>query len=320
MKQKLRLGLLGTGVAARELYLPAFEKLRHKIELSACSNRTRKKAERYALAARIPVVVDSAEELFALPYLDAVLISLPIEAQPALVLKALAAGKAVLSEKPIAATVVGAQKLLKARKRLTPPWMVGENFAFMPHVQRLRSWIETGRLGEVRLVEARQMTFMNRKNPYFMTPWRHAPEFVGGFVVDGGVHLANVVRSAFGMPLHIKSLSGHFDDALPKPDTAVAALAFESGVLGTWTSCFSAHYGGPMLRVYGSRANAELSWNAVVLEDARGKQTRFESKVDSFAAEFEHFADVVQKGVKMAFTPEEALEDLRLVEALVKAR
>src|ERR1039457_5582178 len=82
MKKRLRLGILGTGLAARLLYLPALNKLRHRIELVACANRHRAKAEDYAKLAGIPRVVDTAEQLIAIPELQAVLISLPIEAQP----------------------------------------------------------------------------------------------------------------------------------------------------------------------------------------------------------------------------------------------
>ena len=119
--KRLRLGLLGTGVAAEKLYLPAFEVLRHRLDLVACANRTRKKAERYARIARVERVVDSAEELFALPDLDAVLISLPIDAQPAYVLAALRAGKAVLSEKPVGPSVAAASRLVRAVARYAPP-------------------------------------------------------------------------------------------------------------------------------------------------------------------------------------------------------
>src|SRR5690606_35620417 len=99
---KLRLGLIGTGVAARLLYLPAFSRLGRKLELVACTNRTRSKAESYAKLDVIDQVVDSPKELLALPQVEAVLLCLPIDAQPALVKQALALGKPVLSEKPVA--------------------------------------------------------------------------------------------------------------------------------------------------------------------------------------------------------------------------
>ena len=116
--------MIGTGVAARRLYLPALQRLEKKLELVACTNRTRKKAEHYAKLAGIPKVVGSAAELLALPEVDAVLISLPIDAQPALVLQALAAGKPVLSEKPVAPSLAAGRKLLEAAARHRTPWLV----------------------------------------------------------------------------------------------------------------------------------------------------------------------------------------------------
>jgi predicted dehydrogenase len=318
MAARLRLGLIGTGVAARELYLPAFRALSKKLEVVACTNRTRKKAEAYARLAEIPEVLDSAEDVIASPDVEAVLISVPIDAQPELVLKVLAAGKAVISEKPLAPNVAAGKKLLKAAARYDAPWLVAENFAFMPAIDRVRRWLDEGKLGEPRLVQVFQLTFMDAKNPYFNTAWRQQPKHIGGFVADGGVHMAHALRRVMGMPEVVKNLTAQFDPALPPIDTAVAVLKFPSGVLGTWTSCFSAHYQGPMLRVFGSKGTAELYWSHALLRSGRGKETRFDAKGTSIEAEFSHFVDVVKKGTALAYTPEQALLDLSLIDSIVR--
>jgi predicted dehydrogenase len=314
----LRLGLIGTGVAARELYLPAFRRLSKQLEVVACTNRTRKKAEAYARLAGIPQVLDTPAELLASPDVEAVLISLPIDAQPALVRQALAAGKPVLSEKPMAPTVAEGKKLLKAVAGYDAPWLVGENFAFLPAIERVRAWLDAGKLGDLRLVEVFQLSMMTAKNPYFNTSWRQQPKHVGGFVADAGVHLAHALRRLVGMPEVVQNLTAQFDPSLSPIDTAVAVMRFPSGVLGTWTSCFSAYHQGPMLRVYGSKATAELHWSHAVLRTGRGKETRFDAKVTSFEAQFKHFVDVVKKGTPVAYTPEEALLDLTLIDAIVR--
>lgn len=318
MAAKLRLGLIGTGVAAQQLYLPAFRSLEKRIELVACTNRTRKKAVAYARAAGIPQVFDTADELIASPDVEAVLISLPIDAQPELVKQALAAGKPVISEKPMAPSVKEGKKLVAATARASVPWLVAENFAFMPALARLARWLEQGKLGEPRLVEVYQLTFMNAKNPYFHTPWRHQPKHIGGFVADGGVHMAHALRRVMGVPEVLENLTAQFDPVLAPIDTAVAVMKFASGTLGTWTSCFSAHYQGPMLRVYGSKATAELYWGHALLRTGAGKETRFDAPVSSFEAQFSHFADVVKKGVPVAYTPADALADLALIESIVR--
>lgn len=319
MKTRLRLGVLGTGLAAHLLYLPALKRLRHRIEIVACANRTRHKAERFAKLVGCPLVVDTAEELFDLAQVQAVLISLPIEVQPRYVQSALRAGKAVISEKPVAPSVTAAKRLLKSTARYQTPWMVGENFHFMPHVRRLTQWIAAGRLGDLRVLEAVQINKMDRTNPYFATRWRREPQFTGGFIVDGGVHLAHVVRLVAGMPEHVVSHTAQFDPLLPPMDSAIALMTFSSGLLGTWTSCFSGHYHGPMLRVSGSRGSAELAWNKATLYDSRGKATVFETSVDSFYLQFDHFVNVVCKGEPPAVTPQDALRDLSLMEAIVGA-
>ncbi|HEV8549453.1 MAG TPA: Gfo/Idh/MocA family oxidoreductase [Polyangiaceae bacterium] len=313
----LRLGLLGTGIVAEKHYLPAFRKLGRRIELVACANRTRKKAERYARLAGVTRVVENAEALFALGEIDAVLISLPIDVQPSYVLAALRAGKAVLSEKPIGPSVAAARRLIASAKRCSAPWLVGENFAFMDHVARLETLVKNGVLGEVRVVQATQLSLMNAKNPYFHTGWRTAPKFVGGFVVDAGVHVAHVLRRCFGPARVGAPLTAQFEAALPPLDTAVATLSFESGAVGTWTSCFATPSTGPLLRVYGSRGSADLYWGELLVRSAAGRERRYASKKDSFYAEFAHFADVVQRGVTPAVLPESALLDLELMQALV---
>lgn len=320
MAHPLRLGLLGTGVAARELYLPALKQLQSRVTLVACANRTRIKAEAFAKSAGVPKVVDTAEELIALPEVDAVLISLPIDQQPKYVLYALRAAKPVLSEKPVGPSVRAGKRLIKAAADLRVPWLVGENFAFMQQVLRFRAWVEAGRIGRVRLVEVTQINKMDRQNPYFNTAWRAHPGHVGGFIVDGGVHVANVVRRCFGMPVKMTGFVASFDPKLPPIDTAVASLVFENGALGTWTSCFSSPYDGPMLRAYGDRGSAEVHGDKAILRLRNGKETVFTDRENSFTREFRHFADVVQKGTVPAVTPDDALLDLALVEALSRAK
>ena len=317
VKRRLRLGILGTGLAARLLYLPALKQLGHRIELVACANRTRKKAVAYAKLAGIPKVVDTAEELLALPGLDAVLLSLPIDVQPDFVKLALGQGIAVLSEKPVAQSVAVGRRLLKSTSRFDVPWLVGENFHFMSHAQALLQWVKRGRLGDLRMIQAANINKMDAGNPYFHTAWRRKPNFVGGFVVDAGVHLAHVVRLCVGMPTRVRPMTACFDHALSPIDSAVAVLEFDGGLLGTWTSCFSAPYQGPMLRVFGSKGWAELHWEHAVLCDEKGRQTMAQSATDSFRAEFEHFADVVLKGAPVAVPASEALLDLEFMQSIV---
>jgi predicted dehydrogenase len=319
----LRLGILGTGLAATKLYWPALSKMKNQVRVLACANRTRKKAEAFARLTKTPTVVDSAAQLFALPQLDAVLISLPIDQQPRYVLQALKAGKHVLSEKPVAPNLAEGRRLLKAaapyqKKGLV--WMVGENFHFLPQVEQAERWLAQGLLGDLRLVEARQCGVMDEKNPYYHTAWRTSPRFVGGFVVDGGVHIANIVRRLLGLPTEIRRLTAQFSPALPPLDTVAAALRFRSGALGLWLSSFSADAGGPMLALHGSKGALTIHWDRAVLNPLRGAARTFKAPQGSWPGQFRHFADAALGRKALAFSPREALADLAFMQGLVQGK
>lgn len=320
MTRPLRLGLLGTGVAARQLYLPAFRALSRRVQVVACASRGRASAEAFAALAGIPRVVDTAEELIHLPEVDALFLSLPIDAQPRYVLAALHAGKPVLSEKPVGPSVAVARKLIARAERLAVPWLVGENYAYAPTLHRLLDWLARGRLGALRVASVRQLNRMGPQNPYFHTAWRVAPGHVGGYLTDGGVHVAHWLRRCCGEPRRVRATTAAFEADKPPLDTAVATIELDSGVLATWTSCFAAPYSGPALELFGSEGSARLGMNEAVLESSRGKLTTFRSERSTFELELAHFAEVVLRGATPLVTPESALADLALVEAIVKAR
>ncbi|HXC65262.1 MAG TPA: Gfo/Idh/MocA family oxidoreductase [bacterium] len=319
----LRLGLIGTGIAAERLYLPRLSRLGAHISLVACANRTRTKADAFARLAGVPLVLDTAEDLLAQPDIEAVLISLPIHLQPAMVLKALKAGKHVISEKPVAGSLAQGRDLLDRAKpylRKGLRWMVGENFHFWPQGLQLKAWLEQGRLGDVRLVEVRQLGLTDERVPYFHTAWRTQPSFVGGFVTDAGVHLAHVVRSCFGLPVEIQRLKAQFNPSLRPLDTVVAALRFPGGILGSWTSCYAAADPGPVLTVRGSKANAVFTWTDSQLHPHGKPALRKAGGGNGMTAQFRHFAEAVRTGRTLAVQPAEALADLAFMQGLVQGK
>lgn len=322
--KRLRLGIIGTGIASTDLYLPELEQLRSKIDLVAVANRRKHKARAFARRAGVAVVCDSADELLERDDVDAVLLSLPIDVMAKWVKRALAAGKHVLSEKPIAASVAEGKSLIAQARKYRRVWLVGENFYFAPHVLAARRWVQTGRLGDVRVVDATQLVWMARGNKYFETPWRRQPRFVGGYVADGGVHLANIVRELFGMPRLVQPFRASFNADLPPLDTVVAALVFPGGALGVWKSCFSARTASerPLVVAYGSRANLEVYFSRATLTPhgsigQRPEPKKAVSERNGFYHEFLHFYDCVVRGKRLAFSPGAALADLQLMEQLV---
>ncbi len=104
------------------------------------------------------------------------------------VLAALAAGRHVLVEKPIARTLEEADEMIAAAARAGRVLMVAEQFHFMPAFRRVRALLEAGRLGELREVQAVARGFRRPDS------WRLDTAAGGGALIDGGIHYVHLLR------------------------------------------------------------------------------------------------------------------------------
>ncbi len=124
-------------------HLPAIEAC-SLYRLKAVYSRSQKSAEAFKAQSKAGAGVDtyfdspeaegkSLDHVLARDDVEAVIVCLPIPAQAAVIKKALAAGKHVFSEKPVAGDVASASALLGWHAALASPpvWAVAENFRFM---------------------------------------------------------------------------------------------------------------------------------------------------------------------------------------------
>ncbi len=80
---------------------------------------------------------------------DAVVVATPSETHAELALKALSAGKHVFVEKPLALKVRDAEEMLKAAEKNKKILMVGHLLLYHPAVEKIRSYVENGELGDL---------------------------------------------------------------------------------------------------------------------------------------------------------------------------
>ncbi|KAI9060054.1 oxidoreductase family protein [Trametes sanguinea] len=248
--------ILGSGIFATEAHLPAIAALGDAIQLKAVYSRSNKSASAFArdaqdilkLANPLDVYHDedpaaSLDTLLARTDIDAVIVVLPITVQPGVVLKALAAGKHVLSEKPVAPDVKQGRALIKEYESKYKTkgliWRVAENWEAEPGHHAARRVIQEGKIGKVTFYNARVVNYIDENSKWYKTPWRTVPDYQGGFLLDGGVHTIAALRLILPSPMKtVSAFASLAKDILPPHDTINAIVKSADGSHGlvelTW--------------------------------------------------------------------------------------
>jgi predicted dehydrogenase len=192
LSQTVSWGVLSTAKIAREKVIPAMQRGTLS-RIDAIASRDAAKAADTAASLGIPKSYGSYEELLADPDIQAVYNALPNHLHVPWTLKALDAGKHVLCEKPVALSGAEAAEIAEAQSRTG--LVVAEAFMVRHHPQwrRAREIATSGRIGEVRAVQA----FFS----YYLTDpdnVRNKADIGGGALYDIGCYAIATARYIFG--------------------------------------------------------------------------------------------------------------------------
>ena len=323
MTRKLRLGIIGAGLFARQVHVPAIQKLADRFEIVAVCSRTPDSTGQ--LAALVDGPIDQLHDIDALlarPDIDAVDVVLPIGLMPDVVSRALAAGKHVISEKPAAPDVAEGQRLLATYARYPElVWMVAENYRYESAFEKAAEVVGSGALGRVLMADWAIYVNMTPANQYYHTAWRRDGSFPGGFLLDGGVHHVAGMRLVLGEVAAVSAQAVAQRDDLPPADTLTASLRFDSGALASYSITYAggAPWYGP-LQLVGERGAVRLMRDGAVEVTTDGQtETVQVAAFDGIQREFAAFAAAVLDGAPHRNTPDQAVQDVAVVEALLRS-
>lgn len=189
----VRWGILGAAKFAQEHMARAIHAA-DGAEFAALATSQAEKAAPFAAFAPGLTVHDSYEALLADPSIDAVYIPLPNHLHVEWTLKAIAAGKHVLCEKPMTLHASEFDQLIAARD--ASERLVAEAYMIVHHPQytRAKEIIAEGAIGELRHVDA-YFTFNNELDASNI---RNKPETGGGGLRDIGVYTFGSARFVTG--------------------------------------------------------------------------------------------------------------------------
>ncbi len=345
--RRIRLGIIGTGIAARDLHWPPLHRQSDHFEIVAVCNHTRPKAEAFAqLTGQDPRITTDYHDLLAAPDIEAVDIVLPIALNAPVAIDALRGGKHVIVEKPIAGDVVSGEAVVaEAHRRPEQILLVAENMRYEPRIRRAREVLDAGRIGRVVMLHADVLSPLDPENPYTQTAWRQQPEHLGGYLSDGGVHQVAVLQMLAGPVTTVQGLVTSFHSGEDVPDTMLANLRFATGAVGHLTYATDVHrreqsplrvYHGVAsqrvghgnvhrqeqspVRVYGTEGTLEIHEDRMVLSNGDGDQEiPCAGGPTGLDQEFADFYTCVTTGKRPDVAPEDALRDLEVIDAAIRS-
>lgn len=254
----LRWGIIGPGGIA--LAFQGGVKGSRTGQLVAIGTRDAKKP---GLADKFPGVriIEGYQNLLDDPEIDAVYIATPHPGHAEWGIKAAEAGKHVLIEKPMALSAYDVEAMFHAARKAGT--FMGEAFMYRLHPQmaKLRELIQSGAIGEVRLIHASFGFAM----PRFMPEHRlYANDLAGGGILDVGcypVSMSRFVAGAaigrpFANPIKVAGTAKLGESGVD--EWSAATLTFEGGILAE-VSCAVSLQLDNMLRVFGTKGQLEIS-------------------------------------------------------------
>ena len=191
-QKKIRWGVLGVARIATMKVIPAMQQCRLG-SVTGIASRDLARAEKAAADLGIARAYGSYEELLEDPEIDAIYNPLPNHLHVPWSVKAAAAGKHVLCEKPVAMTAEECRELIAARDRYGVK--IGEAFMVRSHPQWLRALelIRGGTIGKLCSVFT-AFTYNNTN----LANIRNIKEYGGGALMDIGCYAIQISRWMFG--------------------------------------------------------------------------------------------------------------------------
>ncbi len=318
---KTRWGVLSTAEIGTGKVIPGINRSQ-TAHVTAIASRDLARAQAAAGELGIGKAYGSYDELLADPDIDVIYNPLPNHLHVPLTLQAVAAGKHVLCEKPIALNAAQAEQLLsRSSDRLV---MEAFMVRFHPQWLKLREIVRSGALGDVRSIQAYFSYFNDDPDNI-----RNDPAIGGGALLDIGCYPMLAGRFLFGAePERVIALIDR-DPNFGTDRLSSAMLDFGNGRRADFTvSTQSVLY--QRVHAIGTKKRAELivPFNAapgeatlIRIDDGRdltggGEELITIEACDQYAEQADAFSAAVRGESPLPYGPADAVQNMRILDAL----
>ena len=329
---KKKIGVAVVGLKVGQHHLNGYETLPDCRVVALVDKNEEVLAER-AEGRDVPHLLTDYRKALALKDIDVVSICTPNRFHAPMAVDALNAGKHVLVEKPMAATVQQAKRMVETARRKRRKLMVGYCLRQQPAHQYVQQLAQSGEFGDIYLGKARAIRRFGLPRSHFF--WQKKLSG-GGAVVDLAVHCFDLVWWIMGRPKPV-TVNGitraNFLEYVPKDfkpdveDHGLGFVRFDNGAVMVLEASWAMHMSRdlePYAQVYGSKGGASLQPHGVY-QHINGAPAEIKpgcpeiSWTDSIAAEVAHFVECVRKGRTPMCPGEDGLIAVRVLNALYRS-
>ena len=315
----MQIGVLGAArIAPTALIKPA--KTNADVVVAAVAARDVSRARAFAVKHGIARVHDSYEALIADPDLDAVYNPLPNGLHGRWTRAALAAGKHVLCEKPFTANAAEAREIAELAAKSDRVVMEAFHYRYHPLALRIEEIIASGELGKLQRVEAALCFPLPNSSDI-----RYNYSLAGGATMDAGCYAVHMVRTFGGSTPEVVSAQPKLRD--PRVDRAMTAeVRFAEGHTGRircsmWSLRLleiSAHVVGDQGELHALNPVLPQLYHRLSVRSSTGKRVERFPRRASYAYQLDAFAAAVLRGEPVKTTPEDAIENMTVVDAIYR--
>jgi len=326
--KRIGYAVVGLGDIARVAVLPAFAHSR-KSRLVAVVSGDKGKAVKIAstFGADYAFSYDQYSQCLEDPRVEAVYIATPPGVREKYVVAAAKAGRHVLCEKPLAATVEQARNMVHACRHHKVKFMTAYRKYFEGSTTKLKEIVTRGDLGRLDVIH----TLFSELRPFGdkSPSWLFSRKLAGGGpLMDLGVYCVNTCRWLAGEdPVRAAAVSWVRDARRYKEveEGIGFRLDFPSGLLLHGTAAYSAAFSS-FVHLHGEKGWAELA-PAFAFEEERRLSGKIRGKwfqrsfrpVDEFVLELDAFAACIQEDREPEPTGEQGLRDIIIIDSIYRA-
>lgn len=255
-------GIIGCGNVTEIKSGPAFNKVPHS-KLVAVMRRNAAKAADYAKRHHVLRWYDDANQLINDPEVNAIYIATPPSSHEEYALAAIAAGKPVYVEKPMALNYIAAKNMAAAATAKNVKLVVAHYRREWPMFKKLKELIVAQAIGYTSLV---RLEFC--KTP--ITPaqladesiaWRINPAIAGGGIFnDLAPHQLDMLYYLFGPAKKINGIAANQSNQYNAHDIVAGNILFKNGIAFSGSWCFNAYEESDHCEIIGTRGKLNFSF------------------------------------------------------------